>query len=68
MSKELSSRLQQAPVVPLIGENDPARAVATANALADGGLTVIEVVMRSGGAQKGMEAIIAETDGLIVGA
>lgn len=68
MIEELSNRLEAAPVVPLIGENDAARAVATANALAAGGLSVIEVVMRSDDAQKGMEAILSETDGLIVGA
>lgn len=68
MSSELSKRLEAAPVVPLIGENDPERAVKTAEALAAGGLTVIEVVMRSSDAQKGMEAILRETEGLIVGA
>ncbi|MEP3421650.1 MAG: bifunctional 4-hydroxy-2-oxoglutarate aldolase/2-dehydro-3-deoxy-phosphogluconate aldolase [Erythrobacter sp.] len=68
MSNELSHRLAAAPVVPLIGENDAARAVKTAQALADGGLSVIEVVLRSSDAQKGMEAILAETEGLIVGA
>lgn len=68
MSDELSQRLAAAPVVPLIGENDPACAVKTAEALATGGLTVIEVIMRSRDAQKGMEAILAETQGLIVGA
>jgi 2-dehydro-3-deoxyphosphogluconate aldolase/(4S)-4-hydroxy-2-oxoglutarate aldolase len=68
MKDELSSRLAQAPIVPLIGENDAQRAVATANALAQGGLSVIEVVLRSDDAQKGMEAIIEQTDGLLVGA
>ncbi len=68
MKDELSNRLTKAPVVPLIGENDPARAVATANALAEGGLSVIEVVMRSDDAQRGMEAIIQQTNGLLVGA
>ncbi len=68
MKDELSNRLTAAPVVPLIGENDPARAVATANALAEGGLSVIEVVMRSDDAQRGMEAIIQQTNGLLVGA
>jgi len=68
MKDELSNRLAAAPVVPLIGENDQARAVATANALAEGGLSVIEVVMRSDDAQKGMEAIIQQTQGLLVGA
>ncbi|WP_298308085.1 bifunctional 4-hydroxy-2-oxoglutarate aldolase/2-dehydro-3-deoxy-phosphogluconate aldolase [uncultured Erythrobacter sp.] len=68
MRDELTSRLSAAPVVPLIGENDAGRAVKTAEALAGGGLSVIEVVMRSSDAQKGMEAILAETEGLIVGA
>jgi 2-dehydro-3-deoxyphosphogluconate aldolase/(4S)-4-hydroxy-2-oxoglutarate aldolase len=68
MQHELSQRLNTAPVVPLIGENDPACAVKTANALSDGGLSVIEVVMRSTDAQKCMEAVLAETKGLIVGA
>ena len=68
MKDELSNRLTKAPVVPLIGENDPARAVATANALGEGGLSVIEVVMRSDDAQRGMEAIIQQTNGLLVGA
>ena len=68
MSSDLSSRLSNAPIVPLIAENDPEVAVKTADALAAGGLSVIEVVMRSDDAQKGMEAIIQQTDGLIVGA
>lgn len=65
---ELTRRLAAAPVVPLVGDDDGARAVATSDALAKGGLSVIEVVMRSDGAQKGMEAIIEQTDGLIIGA
>ena len=68
MSSDLSSRLSNAPIVPLIAENDAEVAVKTADALAAGGLSVIEVVMRSDDAQKGMEAIIQQTDGLIVGA
>ena len=66
--EDLSQRLAVAPIVPLVGDDDAARAVATAQALADGGLSVIEVVMRSDGAQKGMEAILTQTTGLIVGA
>ncbi len=68
LSARLANRLAAAPVVPLIGENDAPRAVKTARALGEGGLSVIEVVMRSDDAQKGMEAILAETEGLIVGA
>ena len=68
MSTDLTQRLANAPVVPLIGEDDPARAVATAKALGEGGLTVIEVVLRSDNALKGMEAILAETEGMVIGA
>lgn len=68
MSNDLAQRLQSAPVVPLVGEDDPDTAVAVTRALAAGGLTVIEVVMRSDNAQKGMEAILNETEGLLVGA
>ncbi|KLI62860.1 bifunctional 4-hydroxy-2-oxoglutarate aldolase/2-dehydro-3-deoxy-phosphogluconate aldolase [Aurantiacibacter marinus] len=68
IKEDLAARLAVAPVVPLIAEDDPAIAVKTAKALQAGGLTVIEVVMRSDAALQGMEAIIAETEGLIVGA
>ncbi len=68
MSDDLSAQLKAAPIVPLIGEGDPARAVSIAVALALGGLSVIEVVMRSSGAQEGMEQIIDKTEGLIIGA
>jgi len=68
VQNDLEQRLAQAPVVPLIAADDPAIAVQTAKALQAGGLSVIEVVMRSDAAQKCMEAIIAQTDGLIVGA
>lgn len=65
---ELERRLAAAPVVPLISADDPVVAVQTAKALQAGGLSVIEVVMRSDAAQQCMEAIIAETEDLIVGA
>lgn len=68
MQQELSARLEQAPVVPLIGADDPDVAVRTAEALRDGGLSVIEVVLRSDAAQQCMEAIIDRVDGVIVGA
>jgi 2-dehydro-3-deoxyphosphogluconate aldolase/(4S)-4-hydroxy-2-oxoglutarate aldolase len=68
LNPSLPERLAAAPVVPLVDENDPATAVAITRALAAGGLRVIEVVMRSDGAQKGMEAILNETEGLAVGA
>ena len=68
MHAELAVRLQSAPVVPLVGEDDPATAVAVARALAAGGLSVIEVILRTPNAQAGMEAILAAGDDLVVGA
>lgn len=68
MHDDLSAHLRNAPVVPLIGADDPDVAVRTAEALRDGGLRVIEVVLRSDAAQQCMEAIIARVDGVVVGA
>ncbi|WP_299194021.1 bifunctional 4-hydroxy-2-oxoglutarate aldolase/2-dehydro-3-deoxy-phosphogluconate aldolase [uncultured Erythrobacter sp.] len=68
MSDTLSNRLQSAPVVPLIAEDDPKTAVKVARALGQGGLSVLEVVLRSDNAQAGMEAILAQTQDMVVGA
>ena len=68
MYAELAARLQSAPVVPLVGEDDTATALAVARALAAGGLSVIEVILRTPNAQAGMEAILAAGDDLVVGA
>lgn len=64
----LSATLQATPVVPLVNDGDPERALATAQALAHGGLSVIEVVLRSEGALAGMTAMVERAEGLIVGA
>lgn len=64
----LSDRLKTAPVVPLVNDNDPDRALATARALHTGGLGVIEVVLRSEGALEGMKKMVAAGDDMIVGA
>ena len=68
MQNELAARMANAPVVPLIAADDPDVAVKTAEALRDGGLTVIEVVLRSDAAQQCMAAIIERVEGVIVGA
>lgn len=68
IQNELSRRLANAPVVPLISADDPDVAVRTTEALRDGGLTVIEVVMRSDAAQACMEAICQRVEGVVVGA
>jgi len=64
----LNSRLAKAPVVPLVQADDPEVAVATARALAEGGLSVIEVVLRTPAALECMHAICVLDDDLIVGA
>lgn len=64
----LAQHLQTTPVVPLVNESDPDTALATAEALREGGLSVIEVVLRSEGALAGMRKMIAEGEGMIVGA
>jgi 2-dehydro-3-deoxyphosphogluconate aldolase / (4S)-4-hydroxy-2-oxoglutarate aldolase len=65
---DLVQRLQSAPVVPLVDDGNPESAVATARALGKGGLSVIEVVLRSEGALEGMKAIVQSGEDLIVGA
>jgi 2-dehydro-3-deoxyphosphogluconate aldolase/(4S)-4-hydroxy-2-oxoglutarate aldolase len=47
MSSEIEKRLRAVPVIPLIQPDDPRVAVKTAQALVDGGLTIVEVVLRS---------------------
>ena len=65
---DLHSRLSSAPIVPLVQANDPKVAIATAKALAEGGLTVIEVVLRSEAALECLGAICELEGDLIVGA
>ncbi len=65
---DLIARLELAPVVPLIAEDDSARALDVALALQAGGLSVVEVVLRSDNALAGLEAICAADAGLIAGA
>ena len=65
---DLNSRLARAPVVPLVQADDPEVAVATTKALAAGGLTVIEVVLRTAAALDCLQAICELDDDIIVGA
>lgn len=68
MTDSLTERLQAAPVVPLIQAEDPAHAVRTATALVDGGLTVLEVVLRTEAALACLERVGREVPDAIVGA
>lgn len=60
--------LEASPVIPLIQADDVAIAIKTAEALKAGGLTTLEVVWRTDAAMDCMEAIIADVDGVTVGA
>lgn len=60
--------LKATPVVPLIQAEDPSIAVRTAKALKEGGLTTLEVVLRTDAAMSCMEAITKEVAGVVVGA
>ncbi|GMM92681.1 bifunctional 4-hydroxy-2-oxoglutarate aldolase/2-dehydro-3-deoxy-phosphogluconate aldolase [Qipengyuania sp. MTN3-11] len=68
MPHTLHDRLCSAPIIPLIDDDNAERSVRTAAALRDGGLGVIEVVMRSDGAQAAMEAVIGKVEDVVVGA
>ena len=50
MNEDLLNRLAAAPVVPLVVPDDPETAIKTTQALVAGGLTVIEVVLRTSSA------------------
>lgn len=65
---DIASRLAHAPVVPLIQADDPSVAIATARALAKGGLTVLEVVLRTPAALECLQALCELDDDIIVGA
>ena len=60
--------LQEAPVVPVVVIDDAAKAVPIANALVAGGLSVIEVTMRTAAAADAIAAIAEQVPDAIVGA
>lgn len=68
LSNLLNERLERAPVVPLIQANDADVALATAKALLEGGLGVIEVVLRTKEAMSCLQAIATSNPSALVGA
>lgn len=68
MAQSLTERLSRAPVVPLIQANNTETAVASANALLAGGLSVIEVVLRTDEAIACMRQVARSLPEAIVGA
>jgi 2-dehydro-3-deoxyphosphogluconate aldolase/(4S)-4-hydroxy-2-oxoglutarate aldolase len=68
ISEDLPKRLEIAPVVPLVVPNDPETAIKTTRALVAGGLTVIEVVLRTEAAVECLGEIVRAVPEAIVGA
>jgi 2-dehydro-3-deoxyphosphogluconate aldolase / (4S)-4-hydroxy-2-oxoglutarate aldolase len=68
MTGEIMKRLEFTPVVPLIQADEVGVAVETARALVRGGLTVLEVVMRTDTALQCLQEIVARVPGAITGA
>lgn len=66
--EDLNIRLSQAPVVPLVVPEDSESAIATTRALVKGGLSVIEVVLRTESAMQCLEDIVRAVPEAIVGA
>ncbi len=68
MADSLADRLGRAPLVPLIQADSPALAVASAQALLAGGLSVLEVVLRTDQAIACLQHVARCVPGAIVGA
>lgn len=64
----IAELLEHTPLVPLIQADDPEVALKTVKALQAGGLNVVEVVLRTEGAMKCLEAIARDAPGAVVGA
>ena len=68
VSDDLHKRLASAPVVPLVVADDPETAIRTTQALVAGGLTVIEVVLRTPEAVECLSEVVSAVPDAIVGA
>lgn len=68
MNVDITRILEKTPVVPLVQADDPQTAVRISRALARGGLTVAEVVLRSDAAMECLAAVASEVPEMIAGA
>ena len=68
MSNDIAKILHDIPVVPLVQADDPDTAIQISRALAKGGLTIAEVVLRSDAAIKCLGAVASEVPEMLVGA
>jgi 2-dehydro-3-deoxyphosphogluconate aldolase/(4S)-4-hydroxy-2-oxoglutarate aldolase len=67
-ASDLESRLKQAPIVPLVAPEDAGTAIRTTRALVRGGLSVIEVVLRTPAAVRCFGEVVEAVPEAVVGA
>lgn len=67
MTTEVENRLQRAPVVPLVQADNPETAVQITRALVAGGLTVVEVVLRTPAALECLREVASSVPEACVG-
>lgn len=67
-TERLAAILSQTPVIPVLTFDDAKTGVATARALRDGGLKVLEITLRTPASLEALKAIVEEVDGVTVGA
>ena len=68
MTDKITTALEQTRVVPLVQADDPDTAIKISQALIEGGLNVLEVVLRTDGALDCLEAIVKAFPDAFVGA
>ena len=68
VNNEMQRRLERAPVVPLVVPDNPETAIKTTQALVAGGLSVIEVVLRTSAAIECLAEVVKAVPEAIVGA
>ncbi len=66
-STDLTESLRKSPIVAVLVFEDPADAVPTAQALVRGGVTHIELALRTKGSMDALKAVMAEVPELVVG-
>ncbi len=65
---DINAHLESTPVVPLVQTDDPKEAVLTSRALAEGGLSIVELVLRTDRALECLATVAAEVPEVIAGA
>lgn len=66
-TERLAAILAQTPVIPVLTFTEPKAGIETSKALRDGGLTVLEVTLRTPRALETIRAIVDEVEGVTVG-